>query len=253
LGISRTRLVISSQRTAISWVSGLFACGTVASVWWILSAGTNRPQLELGLSNPVGNSFKQIPLWIFQGIAAFPTRTEPAPTPVYVAGLLLMIGFCALGWRAAGTRLRRVLALTLGLSVAVPLVSTMAVYTRDGAVWQGRYGLPLVIGMLLLISVALEDSQHEWRFQRVGLVVALMAFTTAQTVSVVSVLHKEQLHSPLAGTSHWMVPQPWLVAVLATAGCALWGLSVMSRRDPSPPTRDDEQSLARSRPTPSRV
>ncbi len=36
------------------------------------------------LTHPVMNSLEQIPLWFFQSIAAFPSRTEPAPLPVYL-------------------------------------------------------------------------------------------------------------------------------------------------------------------------
>jgi predicted membrane protein DUF2142 len=237
LGISQTRAIISSQRTAVSWVAALLTGGTLASVWWILSAGTTiDPTQDLGLSNPVGNSFKQMPLWVFQGFGAFPTRSEPAPLAVYLIGIPLTVGFCVLGWGAAGTRIRRALVLVLGLSVAVPLLSTMAVYSHSGAVWQGRYGLPLVVGLVLLVGVALEDRGYQLRWRVIVLGAAWVAFTTAQSVSVVHVVNKERSMNPFAETSHWLMPQPSLIALLSIAGCAAWGLAIVTKAvQKSPP------------------
>ncbi len=246
LGVAQTRSIIMTQRKAISWVAALLSGATLASGWWILSAGTNEPIQELGLSNPVVNSFKRIPLWVFQGIGAFPTRSEPAPVLVYAVALPFMIAFCFLGWRAAAPQLRRALALVLGLSLLVPLLSTIAVYNSSGAVWQGRYGLPLTVGMILLVGVALEERPPRPRWRPLGLGVTAVVVTTAQVVSVVGVVNKERALNPFAGTSHWIMPQPWLIAVLSLAGCLVWALAASTPTQRRTSSTAPEANVARS-------
>ena len=57
---------------------------------------------------------------------------------------------------------------TAGL--ALPFASTVSSYDSVGAAWQGRYGLPLAMGIVLLAAYALDRSGRDLRPQA-GIVV----------------------------------------------------------------------------------
>jgi hypothetical protein len=197
------------------------------NLWWM----RERPITDLLVPghnpNPVGYAFEQLPLWFFQSIAAFPLRDQPAPPLVYVAYGLLLVGFCTAGTIAAGRRQRMVVAFALCASMAVPVLFTANMYGRYGSIWQGRYGLPMSVGVLMLCAVALEESPLAGRQtagRRTHLVVAvgwiLIAF--AHLVSVVNVLGDEAATSPLAHDPQWVAHPGWAVSGLVLLACFAW-------------------------------
>ena len=94
-------------------------------------------------------------LWPFQAIAAFPYRNQMAPPLLYAVYLGLAFGglFWAL-WLARG-RLRLAIALGVVAGLAVPWVISATTWRLHGDAWQGRYGLPLGLGVIALAGLAL--------------------------------------------------------------------------------------------------
>lgn len=218
----RVELRRGHRRTLTACAIALLAT-TVAAVAWTRIAAPNSLASEdnLHLSHPLLNSLRQMPLWVLQSMAAFPMRNDPAPTVVYgasAAALLLVIG-------VAAARLRRGQGVALGLVVlvwlGVQLLISARTFSQLGAVWQGRYALPFVVGVPLL-AAAWADRRRPDGPRRVLVAVVAALVVTAHAVSVVHVMLVELRTSPLADAPEWITVPPAVLAVLVVAAGGLF-------------------------------
>ncbi len=159
LDLVRPRRVLTAICTAV------VLAATVASVGWTTSAGTNalEPQTT-EVANRWTAALGQLPLWILQGVAAFPRRLDAAPALVYVLVGLTVLVLVVVGFVAAHRRLRVTMVITALLALAVPVALTVPTIRTAGPIWQGRYGLPYHLGLTLLAGLALDVRRfrHRW-------------------------------------------------------------------------------------------
>ena len=117
-------------------------------------------------------------LWPLQAVAAFPMRDEAAPPVVYALWLLPLVtlpGPGDTGGQSPGTEGCSARARCLDL---VPTVLTAATYSMMGTAWQGRYSLPLYVGLPLLAG-AVASGHYRLRAGHVRLVIGMTAAATA--------------------------------------------------------------------------
>jgi len=211
--------------------SGVVLLGTVAAVAWTRIAATNALEAyPTKTANRVTAALGQIPLWVLQGIAAFPRRMDAAPPVVYpLVGLVVAVLVLA-GYRAGTGRLRRAMWLVVVVSAAIPLVMTVATIREAGVIWQGRYSLPYFIGLPLLAGVSLDGAGL--RHPGVGPTLwgGWLALAVAEVASVLHVLSGEARTSPLAGSAEWLRAPAPVVAVLVVAGLSAWALACRGLR-----------------------
>jgi len=234
LGVKQTIQLARCHAVAVAVASAIVGIALICSVWWTATAGANSlatmdPERY---SAPLLNSLKQVPLWFFQSIAAFPTRNEQAPTLVYACGTLLILALVGVALGVADARLRIAIAGTFLVAVAVPFCLTLITYSRIGDSWQGRYGLPYSFGLMLVASLALEKSGFRHRLLGPVLVGGWLALITAHTVGVTMVLISERSESPLSGDPSWATPAPWMVVALMLVAGLAWAAAL---RRPDPP------------------
>jgi Predicted membrane protein (DUF2142) len=227
MGSSRIRSLFRRHRSALIVATLAVLLATGAALWWTESAGTNSPLIAPSEhnSNPLGHTLTQLPLWIRQGVAAFPGRFEPAPAIVYACAFLTLAPLLVMGFLKGTPRLRVVLSAGVVVSLLIPIVLTLLTYSRVGPIWQGRYALPLVFGVPLLAGAALDAAQVRHRLLGPILVSGWGALLIGHLISVMFVLSFEQTWSPLAGTKAWLMPPLWVVAVLVISGLVLWALA----------------------------
>jgi hypothetical protein len=166
---------------------------------------------------PVGDLPLYHVVWALETIAVFPTRSDPAPVGVY----LLWIGVLAfvVGLAARRLLLREFAGLALlgAFLVVVPTMLSIASYASEGWGWQGRYNLPLWLGVSTVAGLALARA----RAPRPVTVLTLAAcLAVALVLSVVHVAWSEATSGPVApalSTRPGMV----LLAVLCLAGYAV--------------------------------
>jgi hypothetical protein len=194
------------------------AVSIVAGLAWTVVAKTNEV-------SPSGEHFtgvwqelpRQLLLWFFQSVGAFPARNEPAPGLTYAVVLAAWGALALVGWLSARRTERVVLLLVVLLASAVPLAVTVRAYPDAGLLWQGRYGYPFALGFLLICGhvLAARRNRHArgWPVIVAGAVVAL-----SQPVSQVAVLGKELAWSPLAGSDAWITLPAGGIVALAVAG-----------------------------------
>jgi Predicted membrane protein (DUF2142) len=201
-----------------------------AGLWWTRSAGTNSLTGAVDLHNPqpLQNTLAQIPLWIYQSVAAFPRRFQPAPVVVYACAFVVLVPFLLIGLLKAAPRLRIVLSAAIVVSVLIPFLFTLATYSHDSALWQGRYVLPFALGFPLLAAAALDATEFHHRLVGPLCLAGWCALLTAQLTSVLFVLFLERRDSGLAKLGQWHGPSTWLVAGCVAAGFGAWALAVAS-------------------------
>ena len=129
--------------------------------------------------------------------------------------------------RSAERSLRRLMLLIAVSSVAGPLAVTLWTYRDAGVIWQGRYGLPFSLGLVVLAGLALERlgpltlAAHPWLLGGLSLV------GVGQVVNVLSVLDSQSRESPSVALGLWHVPSPWLVGTVASVGWAVMSLALV--------------------------
>ncbi len=230
LVVGLRRSVIAARRHPALVITGIAAVtlSSAYALWWTWITVGPTPGLETASSsgdlpgNPWSMAGRALPLWIFQSIAAFPTRTEPAPSIVYAVSLLALVVFLCRSALRAGARARLGMATCALVSLALPFVFTVATYAQAGPIWQGRYGLPYSFGVVLIAALAVNTLPASHRL-RIGVPVAMAAFLAiAMTVSVVAVQLRQIKISPLSEDPRWLMAPTWLVAILTLAGIAMF-------------------------------
>lgn len=249
LPVSRDRLRTLTSRPVTRIGIGLGSAATATSVWWALS----QRALELGDGDSESFSVRerlveaagQIPVWLLQGIGAFPYRDQPAPTWVYACWLLIGGGLIVAGVGRSSGRLRWAILLGLLVSVLVPFVITLLTLESFGTAWQGRYGLPYALGLLLLAGLARDrgvaDAAHRAdigpRLWGPGLVL----YVAGSFLGPVAVLRSEGSTSPSAGSSAWPAPDPILLGLVVALAAAVMWMTVVRSVSPARPESGPER------------
>lgn len=217
-----------------------------ASAAWVLTAGS-LGDLRLQYSTEIGGTYEppsividtlsRMPVWALQGIAAFPTRGEQAPSVVYAIYGLIGLVAVVLGFWFGPRRLRLVLALSMFVTVMAPFLLTVATVETAGPIWQGRYTLPYAVGVLMLCGVALDSRPPDHRLTGPALLGTWLAVVVAHATSVGAVFVTELDRRVSLAQPLWpVVPTPVLVC-LVLLGCLVWASAVA-----------DSGEWARSRP-----
>lgn len=204
----------------------------LACVAWIRLADTNRlaaPAAEV-IPTSVARMLVQQVIWVVQTMATGPLRDEQAPILVLVLWAMVLVVVLVLGVRAADRLVLRAGAVVLSAWLVVPVVLTLVSYTREGYAWQGRYALPLVVGLTLLAGTALDRRTSP----RASLLhVAAGMLVLAQVAAVVPwVVHEagDRLGWQLAD----LVPTPVAVTLVTAASVAGGVLVAWAARQAAP-------------------
>lgn len=143
-----------------AWIAGIvcvavFMAFTVA---WTLIYAPNAPTAN----EPLVAETKEIPmvghviLWIFQTLGVMPNRFGllwPIAYAMWLAPLVLLL---AGGIRGGNRRERLAGSVAMTIAVLIPTVATVMTYDAVGVAWQGRYELPLLVGLAMLAGEILD-------------------------------------------------------------------------------------------------
>ena len=152
----------------------------LGSVAWVLGAATNAPGAG---GEPLSQETKDIGvvpnviLWVLQTVGTMPYRFGILWPFLYLLWLVPLGTILVLGFRRADVRHRAAILTVVALSVLVPTVLTVMTYAELGIAWQGRYGLPLLVGALLVAGEALERARPVLRRGALVAVTGVLAVT----------------------------------------------------------------------------
>jgi hypothetical protein len=212
VGRDRLRGLVRRHRWPAGLGAALVLTALAAALLWTKVASPNSlaHEPDVGGHHPLTNALELVPLWIMQSIAAFPTRSEPAPTSVYAAVLLAAFLVLAAVARWVPRRWWGVLGVAVLVWLGAQVAITAATYEQLGAVWQGRYALPLGVGIPVLLG-ALAERHRQSGPPRALLAGVVALLTVAQAVSTAYVL----MRVGTDGSGSWVTTPLVLVVVLA--------------------------------------
>lgn len=236
-GWAPVRALIVRRRRELTASAVLVAAATCWwAAWMVISHHYTTPPgapPQGGGQNPDLKLILDVPLWMLQMIGAFPYKDQPAPQWTYplalfVIGLLTVLACRGVAGRLEATRMRWIVVAV----PVLPLVVAAVFMPSVGAVWQGRYELPFVIGVLPMCGLILDDRRFAPKGQTLLAVACLVAVTVTQVASVVHVMRMELVRSVSTLHSGWSHPSDVVVGLLSLAGCAVLAtLTLLARTE----------------------
>lgn len=234
LGLQRCLAVVrTNPRSTVAMVL-LAAVGSAWALWWTFTQHAGLPssdKADTPLPDPLLNSIAQVPVWFLQTIAMGPTRGEPAPTIVYGLAVALYVTMLLFAARALDRRRAGLLGLYAAVLLVVQIGLSAQTWPDYGSVWQGRYALPVVVAIPLLLGFYAGRSPRA----RLPVGVTVTMLTTAvtlQAVEVFRIAHQEGAKRSLYGDS-WSAPAMPLQLGLVAVGLGLLVLAVVVVPSPS--------------------
>lgn len=182
-GLQIRRLVKERPWACLATASSLVT-GLLIAAWWTVYFSPNAP----GPAEPLVAETKSIGmaahvvLWIFQMIGVMPNRFGVLWPLIYALWAVPLLILIMAGIRVGASRHRRALVVVAVVSIVVPTIATLLTFDSMGVAWQGRYGLPLLFGMVLVAGEALDDADVALRATPRVIGTALIA--TAQFLSL---------------------------------------------------------------------
>ena len=231
-------------------MGGLFSLG------WTLSGGSLSNQAEASDAPLVNGTFLQglaymfrtTPDYLQQAIGYFGWFDAPLPVWTYwlfiaAFALVVVLAFIA-------TRRRSVLTLGLVVVAAVLVPAFVQAYSvhQTGIIWQGRYGLFLYLG-ILVVAGWLLSGRDGWRVSylsaritRIGAVsIAAFGLFAFWFVLLRYVVGLDQVPNAMWNDPQWQPPLGWMtllglyaIGSLAYVALIWWLAGVAARRDPDP-------------------
>lgn len=226
LGLRGSVKLIVDQRRLIGAGSGLVFLAVLVNLLWLDAAKTVGLGEASAHLNRLLIALRTIPLYFLQQFGAFPFRDQPADPLLYALAVPVAVWFVIMGLRASRGRLRWTEVGLIVAMVAGPFVFTFLTVDAKGQFWQGRYGLPFVVSVVLVAAHSLDRVGYQHRLQRVAVIAGLLAMVTANVAGQFGVLRDELARRASAGDASW-IPHPYaLVAALTIVGWCMFGVAL---------------------------
>jgi hypothetical protein len=221
VGPRRLQAVFLQHRAPVVLGTLAVAAATAGTVAWSAFSGFYG---EPGDAPANAEEYKLRPVWLIawtlQIIGAFPFRDTPAPPLVYAMYLLILVPF--LGVAVLRGRGWPRLALLLGvLSLFVmPLLLTKATIDIYGLIWQGRYQLPVVVGLGLMAGSLIDGRASGKLSFDVGMTLAAL-YAASHAWSVLSVQRFESNRTDVGLDPAWVTAPGPVLVVMSFVGAAV--------------------------------
>lgn len=166
---SRTRLrAVLARRDTRIW-SGVVLVGVGLTIAWTFVVG-------LKLDQPVhpavgfGDAFHTLPVILRQSVGAMGTNFLPLPYALLAAWMVIALVAIVVGFVDAPNRGRVAIAIVALATVALPITTDGYNIPNIGFPWQGRYGLPLTVGLVVLAGWMVDAASARRRAVGAGIV-----------------------------------------------------------------------------------
>lgn len=174
------RLLSQRPRTWFGSTAAVVFAMAGAVAWnYIFQPNAFNPAAVADAPAPLVAETKAIPmvahavLWVCQTIGVMPNRFGLLWLAIYPLWLAPLAFVLLRAGRAATGRERAAGSAALAIAVLVPAVATVTTYETLGVSWQGRYELPLLVGIVMLGGAVLDRGAEIRRSLRVPLIVLL--------------------------------------------------------------------------------
>ena len=225
-GWAPVRRLFTTGRSYV-WLAVIAAAG-LFSLAWTYFGGSLSSQAQVGDAPLVGAGFlsglawmlRETPDFVQHSIGVFGWFDTFLPTPTYwaIVGTVAALLFLTVG--SADRRALVVLTVVLGACIAVPALVQARSVSQTGIIWQGRYGLFLYLGALIVAAWILS-SRHARRVAFLGprftwIGAALIAVYGAYAFLFVMYRYVVGLDDPISmmwRAPEWQPPGGWPLLV----------------------------------------
>ncbi len=232
-GLNKARSVLRDRGFRLVWIPALLAV-LIAGVLLVVGG---PPRLlhaavdtHLDLVRSAWVTLQLVPADLHQMVGRFGWLDTPVPNAVYIVWWSMVGALCAVAM-VVSSKCRRALPLLVLLTVAVPLVFQAPRIDTVGVYWQGRYSLPLAMGLPLVASTLQVRRGTHGSPSRLGRPIAVTgilvvgtAVIGSQVAAFLAALHRYQTGVGAGPGSpvRWQPPGGTaLVFALLVAGLAL--------------------------------
>jgi hypothetical protein len=211
------------------WLAGL-SFVLIAQLAWFLYAKTldvRRTFIAVPINTPLSDDIRASLgselTWLRQMIGVFGWLDAPAPALVFVVWISAIAAIVGIALVAAHRRILIAIAALIGFCVLVPVVYQVKLADSVGYFWQGRYLLPLAVGVPLLagIGVATDGvTLPTSRTKRFALVTATL-LVAGQWLALAQLLRRYSVGADgtiwFLTAARWSPPIPSVVLLLVNA------------------------------------
>jgi hypothetical protein len=225
IGWKQAWAIVRFHRRIVSTIAALTVVGVCWwAAWQVIASHATGVQTDVDRKKWI-LAFN-LPVYTMQMVGAFPFRDEPAPLLVYP------LVFCVIGlmfvaaWRMGETNVGRRALFWIGItSLVVPVVLSLVFMPSDGAVWQGRYEIPFVIGILPLCGLILDESGFapNERGRLIGLSGIFLVIAQVACIYHVGTLERHRMPS-YTDPTWWQPPSLVPAAIMLVASLIAWPL-----------------------------
>ena len=248
------------SRRDVRWAAGaLVTSGILASVWilgahslWLVPAG---PQVTSRASelHIVSQAFGQAGAWLHQMVGVLGWDDTSLPVWTYLAWAAASVTLIAVGLWSGRFRTSIVLVIIILFSFLLPVGIELVKARTIGLAWEGRYTLPLAVGVPLLAAASAGDraARKQFRLRVARILLALLGM--AGVLGYLEVLRRyavgtsgplDFVHGPWQPVDGNALAIIWYLAVTALLLAMLWRLTARSdSHEPIIRRPDSENSL----------
>ncbi len=235
------------------WGGAVAVCSAVQLWWYVhgspLSHFVGTPVHASG-TELVKTSFGKSGEMLREMVGVFGWLDTRAPSITFFVWVLALGGIATLALALASTRFVLALLAATAVIVVVPVLVEAAGAHEAGFIWQGRYSLPLGVGVPIIAGIGVGSSEAARRLGRRLGIVLVVSLAVAQALAFAAAIHRYAVgvDGPLwfFSDAKWAPPVPsWLMIVGFTIAVAagLWWIvlapaELLHRgrgRDPDPP------------------
>jgi hypothetical protein len=169
----RRVLGLVRERRDVRLGAGAVGVVAIVAVTWILTQGTLHvlaSHVVLDHDTTTLQTIRAVAAhgyqWLRESVGVLGWLDTPMPMGLYRAWYLLMLAVVLVGLVRAGWRQRGVLIGVCAMAFAVPVLVVSREARRIGVVWQGRDGMPLTVGALILGGALCARAAKSGTFER---------------------------------------------------------------------------------------
>ncbi len=186
IGATRQRRRELMSRWTLAWAVGPTAVALVVSWLWALYARIevkdDRVSRTLGLGAALRTSMKHWPDYLRQTIGVLGWLDTSLPSFVYVAWVVAMILVVVIVVRTATPRQLLALVALVVVWLALPLLINGFTNSRAGLTYEGRYSLPIFVGLVFLPMWGGQSASRWPRLPQQWLIRAVLALVVIAEV-----------------------------------------------------------------------
>jgi hypothetical protein len=183
-------------------------------------------------ANPTAFSWVNVIVWPLQAIAAFPSQGQAGATVVYPVVLLIFGALVGYAWRVGSRGERRAIVASLVASYCLPFVATLLTLGSIGSIWQGRYGLPYSVGIVLVSAWVILQRSPLARVPKRLLVPLAVAYGVAVSACLIKIRMKEMKESlASSGDPAWLAPSPVVIVLMVSVATLCFVVAAWQRSD----------------------